>query len=120
VVKVAAATLSSRPPLDPECLAGLPGDVVRSCAGETEADPAAVLAAYRNETGNLIGYGPFLMIARYRYPPLFHDVISGSQDEGRKSTAVEEVEEITRLVNPAWFAAIRPASRPPSRSPRAS
>lgn len=101
------SSLSSliRPTLDPAALHGLPGDVVRTLAPHTEADPAALLLHFLSMFGNVVGAGPHTPIGTTPQPARLFVLIVGHAADARKGTAGDAIEDLMERAEPEWFGA---------------
>lgn len=90
------------PSLDPAALYGLPGDVVRAIAPNTEADPVAILAQYLVAAGNAIGRGPHYRVEGDRHGPKLFAVLVGVTAKGRKGTSWGRVRQVMEIADPSW------------------
>ena len=89
--------------LDDAALYGLAGDVVRTLAPHTEADPAALLVHYDVMFGNAVGAGPHVKLGPTAHPARLHALIVGDAADARKGTAGDHIEEIFRRAEPDWY-----------------
>jgi hypothetical protein len=92
----------SWPALDEAALAGPLGEVVRTIAPETEADPAAMLADTLCSFGNAVGSGAYVEAAGTTHPPRLNVVIVGATANARKGTAFSEIMRLMRAADPEW------------------
>ena len=101
------SSLSSliRPTLDPAALHGLPGDVVRTLAPHTEADPVALLLHFLSMFGNVVGAGPHTPIGTTPQPARLFVLIVGDAADARKGTAGDAIEDLFERAEPEWFGA---------------
>jgi hypothetical protein len=76
-----------RPDLPEAALHGLPGEVTRTLAAVSDADPAAILLSYLTLLGNAIGPEPHLVIGGAPQPGRLFTVLVGDPGQGRKGTA---------------------------------
>lgn len=53
--------------MDPAAYYGLAGDVVRTIAPHSEADPVAILVQFLTAVGNAIGRGPYYQVEGDRH-----------------------------------------------------
>lgn len=93
----------SWPDLHPAALYGLAGDVVKTIAPETEADPAALLVQYLAAAGNMIGRGPFYRVEADRHGANLFVVIVGQTSKSRKGTSWGRVAQVMRIADPEWM-----------------
>ena len=89
-------------PLSEEALYGLAGEIVRTIAPETEADPAGLLIQFLAGFGNLVGRNAYLQIGATRhYSNLFVGLV-GQTAKSRKGTSWNEVFRLLSDVDPDW------------------
>jgi hypothetical protein len=85
-----------------EAFSGLAGDVVRTIAPHSEADPHAVLLTSLAAFGSAAGPEPHFMVGQTRHGLRLNVVIVASTGQGRKGTSLEEVRGIYRRASPEW------------------
>lgn len=101
------APLPAQPPDWPQqmgkgALQGLVGDVVRTIAPHTEADPAALLLQTLVAFGNVVGRRPhFKVEADYHAPNLFIALV-GKSARGRKGTSWGYILQLFLRVDKTW------------------
>ena len=89
-------------PLADEAFYGLPGEIVRALAPETEADPAALLVQLLVGHGNLIGRSAHFVIGATRHYANFNAALVGQTAKARKGTSWSEVRRLLRDVDSDW------------------
>ncbi len=92
----------SGPTLDEQALYGLPGEVVRTIAPETEADPAALLLHFLCSFGSAAGSGPHVPAGGAEHPGRLYVCIVGESARARKGTASAEIAQVMRRADPEW------------------
>jgi hypothetical protein len=101
------------PTLAPAALHGLAGDIVRSLAPHTEADPAALLLQLLALYGNLAGPAPHALVGPTRHGLNLFVVLVGDSSKARKGTSWRQIEALFSGVDPDW-AADRIINAPPT------
>lgn len=90
------------PTLPQDALLGLPGEVVRSLAPYTEADPAGLLVQFLAAFGNAADRSPrFLVEGTPHHANLFVALV-GNTSSGRKGTSRGRILQILNLADPFW------------------
>ena len=84
--------------LDDAALHGLAGDVVRTIAPHTEADPAAILIQFVVAFGNVIGCGPHAIVERTRHGLNEYCCLVGDTAKARKGTSSDHIMGLFRSV----------------------
>ena len=79
-----------------EAFSGLAGDIVRTLAPHTEADPHALLADTLATFGMLVGPGPHFMVGLQRHEMRVWPVIVGPTGRGRKGLSHAEIVGVYR------------------------
>lgn len=90
------------PELHEDALVGLFGDLVRTIAPQTEADPVALLGHALVFWGNLIGRTPYSTIGPARHYLNESLLLVGSTSSGRKGTAESEIRPLMAAVDKTW------------------
>jgi hypothetical protein len=90
--------------MDEAAYHGLAGDVVRTIAPHTEADPVAILIQFLTVFGNIIGNAPHYLVESDRHPANLFVVLVGASSKGRKGTAAGRVRAIAKLADETWAA----------------
>lgn len=88
------------PTLHDAALYGLAGDIVRSIAPHTEADPAALLFTLLAAAGSMIGLGPHLRTGAAEQPARLNVVVVGNSSKARKGQSFSEIMAILREAEP--------------------
>jgi hypothetical protein len=97
------------PALAAEAFHGLAGDVAKSTAPYTEADPAAVLVTFLAASGCYLVDGrshagfPHVWIGDTEHPPRIWPVLVGATADGRKGTADAIARRILHAADPAFL-----------------
>jgi hypothetical protein len=99
---VTPAGVFLRPELPDEALYGLPGDVVKTLAPSTEADPAAMLLTFLSMIGNVIGSEPHVEFGGASHPGRLFTLIAGDAATGRKGTSLAVIEKLFDEAAPDW------------------
>lgn len=90
------------PQLDEVALSGLAGDVVRTVAPHTEADPAGLLLTFLACAGSSVGPAPHALADGAEHPARLNVVLVGETSRARKGTAHAQIERVMRLADPGW------------------
>ncbi|WP_447985027.1 DUF3987 domain-containing protein [Nitrospira sp. Nam74] len=90
------------PTLDAAALHGVCGDIVRTLAPCTEADPIALLASLLGELGTLIGPQPHLVLDGCRHSLRIWVVLCGLSSKSRKGTADKRTQPVIQRADPSW------------------
>jgi hypothetical protein len=78
------------PTLRQEALPGLIGQIVRTIADQSEADPAAILITLLAGLGSIAGPSPHIKITNASHSARIFAVIVGGSSEGAKGTSYED------------------------------
>jgi len=92
------------PTMDEAAYHGLAGDVVRTIAPHTEADPVAILIQFLTVFGNIIGNASHYLVESDRHSANLFVVLVGASSKGRKGTAAGRVRAIAKLADETWAA----------------
>jgi hypothetical protein len=92
------------PTLNPDALFGTAGQIVKSVAPHTEADPAALLVQLLAVFGCTVGPGAHVWVANAEQRALLHPLIVGRTSDGAKGTALSVVEAVRRRALPDFDA----------------
>lgn len=90
------------PKLDPACLVGLAGDVVRTLDKHTESAPAAILVQFLLCFGNVVGRGPYYLVEADQHHMNLFATLAGRTAKARKGTSFGYVREIFEQTDPGW------------------
>ena len=96
-----AAVAPEWPTLNPAALYGLPGQIVRTIAPHSEADPVAILLHTLVSLGALIGAGPHARVEHDAHPARLNVVCVGKTGKGRKGLSWSTPRAVVRAVDPA-------------------
>ena len=97
------AAAPSPDPIDPAALYGLAGDVVRTIAPHSEADPLAILLQFLTAFGACCGRCSYAMAEADRHPPQTGRCWSATSSRGRKGSSWGHVQAIfERVQPPGW------------------
>jgi len=88
------------PTLNPAALYGLPGQIVRTIAPHSEADPVAILLHVLVSLGALIGPGPHARVEHDAHPARLNVVCVGKTGKGRKGLSWSTPRALVRAVDP--------------------
>lgn len=94
-------------PVDDAAYHGVLGDIVRSIAPHTEADPVGILGALLTMFGMVVGGSSYLYQGGKQYANIFVALI-GETGIGRKGTASDAAAEAFSLAYPNWRDHIAP------------
>lgn len=89
-------------PLGRDAMHGLVGDVVRTIAPHTEADPAALAIQFLVAFGSVVGRKPHFRVGATRHGSNLFVTMVGPTGEGRKGTGWNEIAKICKLADPKW------------------
>ncbi len=92
------------PTLDGAALYGLAGQLVRTIAPHTEADPAAILLQLLAAFGNIVGSGPHCMVESTRHGLNLFVVLVGESSKARKGTSWRQICCLLSEVDEDWVA----------------
>jgi hypothetical protein len=81
---------------------GLVGDIVRTLAPHTEADPAALLLQSLTAVGNIIGRNPHFYVGQTRHALNLFTVLVGKTARARKGTSWDLIASPLRRIDPQW------------------
>jgi len=90
------------PPLQPEALHGLPGEIVQTLAPETESDPVAILGQILVAFGNAVGRGPHYMVEGNAHYTNLYETLVGESSRGRKGTSRGRVMQLMKYADEGW------------------
>jgi hypothetical protein len=99
---IASPAGKTSPELDGTALYGLAGDVVRTLAPETEADPAALLVSFLVAFGSAVGSVPRARADGADHPGRLFAVIVGDTAKARKGTSWSQVRGVMHYADPDW------------------
>ena len=85
-----------------QALYGLAGQVVRTLAPHTEADPAAILLQFLAAFGNAAGPGPHCLVGPARHRLNLFVVLVGESSKARKGTSWGHIERLFAEVDQPW------------------
>lgn len=88
--------------LRPEAFHGVAGELTRTIAPHSEADPAALLVQFLVGFGNVIGRQPHFMAEADQHFMNLFAVLVGQTAKGRKGTALGQVRRILAAVDQEW------------------
>lgn len=92
------------PVLNPAALYGLAGDVVKTFAPHSEADPAAILFQTLTACGNIFGRSMYCEVEQTTHYLNLFTLIVGETSKARKGTSLSYVRRLCQGVDPAWAA----------------
>lgn len=90
-------------PPDDAVYVGLAGEIVRTLAPHTEADPIGILVTLLAGVGNAVGRGPFVTLDNMRHGLRVWPVLVGPSGSGRKGTALANAGVILSRAAPEWW-----------------
>src|SRR6185436_17332836 len=90
------------PKLDPACLIGPAGEVVRTIEPHTESDPVAILVQCIVCAGNIIGRSPHYQVESDLHHTNLFAVLVGKTAKGRKGTSFGHVRKLFEQDDPVW------------------
>ena len=90
------------PTLAPEALYGLPGEVVRIIAPETESDPVAILGQMLVMFGNAVGRGPRFEVEGDAHHANLFLCLVGESSRARKGTSRGRVMQLMEYADATW------------------
>ena len=89
-------------PMGKAAMHGLVGEIVRTIAPHTEADPAALLLQLLAAFGNVVGRRPHFKVEADHHAPNLFIALVGKSARGRKGTSWGYVLELFRRVDAEW------------------
>ncbi|MGA7414144.1 MAG: hypothetical protein WBW33_26970 [Bryobacteraceae bacterium] len=89
-------------PIDEAAYYGLAGDIVRTIAPQTEADPVALLVHILVGTGSLFGRGPHARVGGESHHTNENAICVGKTSSARKGTAKSDTFKLLSSIDPAW------------------
>lgn len=89
-------------PLGEAALPGIVGEIVRTIAPHTEADPALLVLHLLVAFGNYVGRGPHFAVSGARHRCNLNLVAVGRTSEGRKGTAWSAILPLLERLDPEW------------------
>lgn len=90
-------------PLDDAAYHGILGELARTIAPHTEADPVAVLLHNIVMFGNAVGHVPHFRIGATRHHTVESVVLVGISSKGRKGTAEAEARRPYQIIEDPWI-----------------
>lgn len=81
---------------------GLAGEVVKTLAPHTEADPSALLLSFLTAFGAAVGPGPHAMVGSTPHPARLDIIVTGITARGRKGTSWSEVRRLMVEADGTW------------------
>src|SRR5262245_26526740 len=90
------------PTMDAAAYHGLAGDVVRTIAPHSEADPVALLMQFLTMAGNVIGRLPYYQVESDRHHANLFTVLVGDSSKARKGTAAGRVRAVVKIADQTW------------------
>jgi hypothetical protein len=90
------------PVMDKAAYHGLAGDIVRTIAPHTEADPAAILIQTVVYFGSLIGHGPHYSVEASRHGTNMFAALVGKSSKARKGTSGDRVRSVAVVADKSW------------------
>lgn len=78
------------------------GDIVRTLAPQSEADPAALLVHVLVGVGNLVGRGPHFRVGGTSHHTNENAIFVGKTSSARKGTAKSDTFNLLGSIDPAW------------------
>jgi hypothetical protein len=91
------------PIMDDAAYYGLAGDVVRTIAPHTEADPAAILIQLLTFFGNVVGKSPYYQVEGDRHHANLFVVLVGDSAKGRKGTSGGRARSVIQDADERWI-----------------
>ncbi len=92
----------SWPTLDEAAYYGLAGDVVRTIAPESEADPVAILVQLLASAGNIVGRRCHYLVESDRHHANLYAVLVGQSSKARKGTSWGRVSAVAKVADHQW------------------
>jgi hypothetical protein len=90
------------PKMDPAAFYGLAGEIVRTIAPHSEADPIALLVQFLASFGSVIGGGPYYQVEADQHHPNIFGVLVGTSSKARKGTSAGRIRSVLRGVDDRW------------------
>ena len=91
------------PAMDEAAYYGLAGDVVKTIAPHTEADPVAILIQVLTYFGNVVGRCPYYQIEADRHHANLFIVLVGESAKGRKGTSGGRARSVFMTADASWI-----------------
>src|SRR5262249_12535800 len=82
---------------------GLAGEVVRTIAPHTEADPAGLLLTFLACVGSSVGSAPHALADGAQHSGRLNVVLVGETSRARKGTAHAQIQRVMRYADPGWL-----------------
>ena len=95
-------TQAQWPELSEKAYHGLAGEIVKTIAPHTEADPAGLLIQLLTAFGNVVGRGSYFTAEADKHHPNLFAVMVGATAKGRKGSSWGHIEKLFRLVDEDW------------------
>jgi hypothetical protein len=99
---VASDAYVAWPTMDEGAYYGLAGDVVRTIAPHTEADPVAILIQVLVYFGNVVGRAPYYLVEADEHHTNLYAVLVGSSSKSRKGTSGSRARSIFTRADESW------------------
>jgi hypothetical protein len=94
---------TSWPTMDEAAYYGLAGDIERTIAPHTEADPAAILIQFLVYFGNVVGNSPYYLVEADKHHANLFAVLVGQSAKGRKGTSGGRVRALVKAADERWI-----------------
>jgi len=95
--------LSSGPTWEDDIMYGIAGDIVRKASEFCEAHPAGMYLDVIVSFGNMIGREPYFNVSSTQHHSNEFMVRVGDTAVSRKGTGRDAVNEVLKMVDPAWY-----------------
>jgi hypothetical protein len=94
---------NSWPTMDEAAYYGVVGDIVRTIAPHTEADPVAILVQILVFFGNLIGNTAYYRVEADHHYTNLYAVLVGQSAKGRKGTSAGRAKSVMKAADEQWI-----------------
>jgi hypothetical protein len=99
---VASDAFVAWPTMDEAAYYGLAGDVVRTMAPHSEADPVAILIQVLVYFGNVVGRAPYYLVEADEHRANLYAVLVGNSSKSRKGTSGSRARSIFTKADESW------------------
>jgi len=91
------------PALDEDAYHGIAGELIRTIAPESEADPVGLLVSLLCSLGSVVGRSPHFLVEGTSHHANLYAILVGSTSRGRKGTSSDRIKAVLRFVDEAWL-----------------
>jgi hypothetical protein len=90
------------PVMDKAAYVGLVGDMVRTIAPQSEADPVSILIQGLVCAGNIIGRSAYYQVESDRHHANLFAVLTGQSSKARKGTSYGRIRAVAKIADEKW------------------